>query len=183
VPPSWRQDDAAGPSGTGGMAAEGRPPAGGGQPSPPGGGQAGTPGLLSWALYDWANQSFGALIHTFVFSVYFTQRVAESETAGTTQWGTALGLAGLAVAVAGPVLGAMADQGGRRKPWIVGFTLLCVSATALLWFVEPSTDSVWLALILVGVATVGSELSFVFYNSMLPRLVPSDRLGRWSGWG
>jgi MFS transporter, UMF1 family len=143
----------------------------------------GKPGLLAWASYDWANQPFPTLILTFVFSVYFTQSVAENKITGTAQWGTALAVAGLVVAIAGPVLGAVADQGGRRKPWIIGFALLCIGATALMWFVEPSPDFVWLALILVGLATIGSEISLVFYNSLLPRLAPPDRVGRWSGWG
>jgi UMF1 family MFS transporter len=145
--------------------------------------RVGASGLLSWALYDWANQAFATLIHTFVFSVYFTKSVATNVTAGSAQWGTAIGLAGMFVAVAAPVLGAAADQAGRRKPWLVSFTLLCVTTTALMWFVKPSADFVWLALVLITVATVGSELSLVFYNSMLPRLAPPDRLGRWSGWG
>ena len=79
--------------------------------------RVGTAGLLSWAFYDWANQAFATLIHTFVFSVYFTQSVATSATTGSAQWGTALGIAGLVVAITAPVLGATADQGGRRKPW------------------------------------------------------------------
>jgi MFS transporter, UMF1 family len=145
-------------------------------------GRTGKLGLLSWALYDWANQPFATLIQTFVFSVYFTRAVAQSETVGSALWGTALGVAGLVVAIAGPILGAIADQGGRRKPWIIGFTLLCVTAMALMWFVEPSPQFVWLALVLVGLASIGSELSLVFYNSLLPRLVPPDRVGRWSGW-
>lgn len=117
-----------------------------------------------------------------MFSVYFTEQVAGNESTGTAQWGTALGLAGVVVAVAGPVLGAMADQGGRRKPWIFAFTLLCVCATALLWFVAPDAGWIWPALLLVGVATIGSELSLVFYNSLLPQLVARERIGRWSGW-
>jgi UMF1 family MFS transporter len=145
--------------------------------------RAGTSGLLSWALYDWANQAFATLIHTFVFSVYFTKSVAANVETGSAQWGTAIGLAGMVVALAAPVLGATADQGGRRKPWIVCFTLLCVVTTALMWFVEPSADFVRLALVLIVLATIGSELSLVFYNSMLPRLAPPGRLGRWSGWG
>lgn len=144
--------------------------------------RASTSGLIAWAMYDWANQAFGTLIHTFVFSVYFTRHIAESQTGGTAQWGTAIGLAGLSVAVLAPLLGAMADQGGRHKPWIAAFTLLCVSATALLWFAAPTPDWVWLALVLVALATVGSELALVFYNSMLPRLAERDRIGRWSGW-
>lgn len=144
--------------------------------------QHGTPRLISWALYDWANQAYGTLIHTFVFSVYFTRSVAVDETTGTAQWGMTISIAGLVVAVSAPILGAVADQGGRRKPWIIGFTLLAVSNCALLWFVGPSPQSVWLALIPMGLATVGSELAIVFYNSLLPRLVRPDRIGRWSGW-
>ncbi|WEX74293.1 MFS transporter [Sinorhizobium numidicum] len=144
--------------------------------------QPGTPRLVSWALYDWANQAYGTLIHTFVFSVYFIRSVAADETTGTVQWGTTISIAGFVVAVAAPILGAVADQGGRRKPWIVGFTLLCVSTCALLWFVKPSPQFVWLALIPMALATIGSELSIVFYNSLLPRLVRPDRIGRWSGW-
>ena len=148
----------------------------------PSGERTGMPGLLSWAMYDWANQAYGALIQTFVFSIYFTQLVADNPTVGTAQWGTMLGMSGIVVALSAPVLGAIADQSGRRKPWIIGFTLLCVVATALLWFVQPSADYVLLALVLVGLATIGSEIGLVFYNSLLPQLVPADRIGRWSGW-
>lgn len=138
--------------------------------------------LISWAFYDWANQAFPTLIQTFVFSVYFTQAVAKDVETGTAQWGNAIGLAGLVVAVAAPVLGAMADQYERRKLWVGFFTVICIIATALLWFVTPSTHSASLALGLVAIATIGSELATVFYNSFLPRLAPPAEIGRWSGW-
>jgi len=56
--------------------------------------RTGAPGLLSWAVYDWANQAYGALIQTFVFSVYFTQQVAENATVGTARWGIMLSMSG-----------------------------------------------------------------------------------------
>jgi MFS transporter, UMF1 family len=139
--------------------------------------------LFAWALYDWANSAFPTVIQTFVFATYFTRQVAESETVGSAQWGNTLGIAGVIVALGGPVLGALADQSGRRKPWIVLFTLLCVTATALLWWVKPAPAYVWLALPLVGLSTVAAEFANVFYNAMLPNLAPQERLGRWSGWG
>ncbi len=138
--------------------------------------------LFAWALYDFANSAFPTVIQTFLFAAYFTRRVAEDETTGTAQWGLVIGLAGIFVALAGPVTGAVADQLGRRKPWIGGFTLLCVVATALLWFVEPTTAWVWPALLLVAAGTVGAEFASVFYNAMLPTLARRERLGRWSGW-
>jgi UMF1 family MFS transporter len=140
-------------------------------------------GLVSWATYDWASSAFATLIQTFVFAAYFTRQVAENATIGSAQWGTMVGLAGLVVAIGGPVLGAVADQSGRRKPWVAAFTFVCVAATALLWFVKPSQAYVWAALILVGIGTIGEEYGAIFYNAMLPSLVQPDRVGRWSGWG
>jgi len=138
--------------------------------------------LVAWSFYDWANNGFATVIQTFVFAAYFTRRVAADEATGSAQWGMAIGISGLIVAVSGPILGAVADQIGRRKPYIGGFTTLCVVATALLWFVVPSTESVPLALVLVGLGTIGAELAVIYYNAMLPELSPPDRIGRWSGW-
>lgn len=90
--------------------------------------------------------------------------------------------AGIVTALGGPIVGAVADHGGRSKPWIATFTVLCVSATALLWFIEPTPTFVWPALFLVGLGTIGAEFATIFYNALLPRLAPPERIGRWSGW-
>lgn len=138
--------------------------------------------LFSWAMYDWANSAFFAVIQTFVFATFFINSVAASETTGSNLWGNTISLAGLIIAVGGPVLGAIADQTGRRKPWIAAFSLLCIVATALLWYVAPGTEYLWLALGLLFLGTVGSECAIIFYNAMLPDLAPQRVLGRWSGW-
>lgn len=138
--------------------------------------------LFSWALYDWANSSFFAVIQTFVFATYFMQSVVQDETLASTQWGNTIGAAGLVIAICAPFIGAVADQLGRRKPWIGWFSLLCILATAALWFVEPSQQFVALALILIFLGTVGSEFAIIFYNAMLPDLACEERVGRWSGW-
>lgn len=138
--------------------------------------------LFSWALYDWANSSFFTVIQTFVFATYFLQSVAQDETVGSTLWGNTIGAAGFLIAVSAPFVGAIADQLGRRKPWIGWFTLLSIVATAGLWFIEPSQQFVVLALVLVFLGTVGSEFAIIFYNAMLPDLASEERMGRWSGW-
>ncbi|MCW9708640.1 MFS transporter [Fodinibius salsisoli] len=141
-----------------------------------------TASLFSWALYDWANSAFFAVIQTFVFATYFMQSVAENDTLGSTQWGNTIGAAGLLIAICAPFVGAVADQMGRRKPWIGWFTLLAILATAGLWFVAPAQQFVLLALVLVFLGTVGSEFAIIFYNAMLPDLTTDERMGRWSGW-
>ncbi|MGQ0675673.1 MAG: MFS transporter, partial [Rhodospirillales bacterium] len=145
--------------------------------------RAATRDLIAWCLYDWANSAFPTVVTTFVFATYFTQAVAASPELGTAQWSRAQSLAALGVAVLSPVLGAIADRGGRRKPWLGAFTALCVGATALLWFVRPAPDYVLPALALAALATLGFELACVFYNAMLPDLAPREAVGRWSGWG
>lgn len=151
--------------------------------APPPEAPARTRELAAWSLYDWANSAFPTVVTTFVFAAYFTQAVAQSPELGTAQWSRAQSAAALFVALLSPVLGAIADRGGRRKPWLLAFSLLCIGATALLWFVLPAPAYVPRALMLVALATVGFELAQVFYNAMLPDLAAKSRVGRWSGWG
>ena len=139
--------------------------------------------LFSWCLFDWANSAFPTVITTFVFAAYFTKAVAADAVTGTAQWGYAMSLSALAVAVASPVFGAVADHSGRRKPWLAVFSVLCVAATALLWFTRPDPGDVLWALVLVGLANFGFETGMVFYNAMLADLAPPGRIGRLSGWG
>ncbi len=139
--------------------------------------------LFSWCLFDWANSAFPTVITTFVFATYFTTTVAESTIAGTAAWGHAQSLAALIIALLGPALGAIADRGGRRKPWLLAFTVLCVAACVGLWFTQPERGDVIWALTFVVLGTVGFEIGMVFYNALLPEIAAPERLGRLSGWG
>ena len=140
-------------------------------------------GVFSWCLYDWANSAFSSVVTTFIFATYFTEAVAGSSTSGTAQWGRTLGVCGLLIAILSPIFGAVGDRGGRRKPWLAVFTLLCVIGTSLLWFIGPSPGHALWALILFAAATLGFEFATVFYNAMLPDIASENYLGRVSGWG
>ena len=70
------------------------------------------------ALYDWANSSYFVIIQTFVFAAYFAETIAENVGIGTAQWGNMIGFAGIFIAITAPFFGAIADQAGKRKPWI-----------------------------------------------------------------
>lgn len=139
--------------------------------------------VFSWCLYDWASSAFPAVITTFVFATYFTKAVAPDPISGTAMWGHAASLAGLAIALLGPVLGAVADHGGRQKPYLAFFTGIAALACAAMWFVTPDASSVLQALVLFAVATVAFELATIFYNALLPKVAAHETLGRVSGWG
>lgn len=142
-----------------------------------------TPKAWAWALYDWANSSFPTVVSTFVIAAYFVQGIAADPVSGQAQWGWMQSAAGLAVALLSPVLGAVADAGGRRRLMLGVATLLTAIATGMIWFALPAPDYALYALVCVGLATIAFEVGTVFYNSMLPGVAPPGRLGRVSGFG
>ncbi|WP_193366853.1 MFS transporter [Pelagibius marinus] len=155
------------------------------EPGPPasqGGWQGRRGAAVAWCLYDWANSSYPTVIITFVTAAYFTRAVAETPEIGTGQWGLMLSLSGIVLAVMAPIFGAIADQGGGRKPWIAVFSLVAVVCAAGLWWIEPDPRFVLPALLLVAVGNTAFEFGHVFYNAMLPEIAPKSHLGRLSGW-
>ncbi len=140
---------------------------------------------FAWALFDWANSAFPTVISTFVIAAYFAQGIAPDPVTGQAQWGWMQTLAGLAIAILAPVLGAVADAGGRRRLMLLWCMLVCAAATAALWFAKPEPAFALLALAAVGIATVAFEIGTVFYNSMLPQVAAPAQTGRVSGlaWG
>jgi UMF1 family MFS transporter len=140
--------------------------------------------VISWIFFDWAAQPYFTLITTFVFAPYFATHVASDPASGQALWGFATAAAGMMIALMSPVLGAIADASGRRKPWIAAFGALLVIGASLMWFGRPGEPSVIPALLLAyGIATIGVEFATVFNNAMMPTLVPPDRIGRLSGTG
>lgn len=155
----------------------------------------------SWALYDFSNTIFSMNVGT----LYFTLWVINDLGAPELLYATANGIASLLVVVAIPVLGAISDVRRRRKPWVVGFTIVSCVACALIGVFGVTT------LPLVGTGVIGgaeraagwhvSSMALVpmlacyviasfayqaaqpFYNAMLPELVPVEEQGRLSGLG
>jgi UMF1 family MFS transporter len=147
-------------------------------------GRTGKAGLLGWVLFDWAAQPFYTLVVTFLFAPYFVNGFATDPAHGQTVWAYTTGGAQLIAALLAPVLGAIADAGLPRKPWIAGFSVLLVIGMSGLWFAIPGDVSLMpLVLLSFAVAVIGAELATVFTNAMMPGLISGDRLGTLSGVG
>ena len=131
-------------------------------------------------------QPFFTLITTFVYAPYFAAAIVGDAVRGQALWGFATAAAGLTIALVSPALGAIADAAGKRKPWIAGFSVLLFVGSALLWFGRPADrSSIVPVLAAFALGAVGAQCALVFFNSMMPSLVPAERLGRLSGtaWG
>src|SRR6185295_8287665 len=153
---------------------------------------------LSWALYDFANTVFSMNIATLYFAAWLVADLGHSNTL----YALANGIASALVVVSIPIFGAISDATQRRKPWVVGFTLIACGATILI----AALGQLGLPLIGEGITGVASTrlaspvalfgviTAFVianyayqgaqpFYNAMMPELAPPNHRGRLSGMG
>ena len=139
--------------------------------------------LIAWSLYDWASSPVPTLHATFIFSVFFTTAVMPE--GGTAAWAWMTSASALVVTAAAPFLGRLADARGAVRLCLGVTTALGALATAGLWFVEPDPSFAMLALCLSALSIFAMEISFVFYNAMLPAVARADEFGRASGlaWG
>ncbi len=141
-------------------------------------------GVYGWMMFDWAAQPFFTLITTFIFGPYFVSRLAADPVYGQAVWSYSAAAAGLVIAVLSPVLGSIADQTGPRKPWIGFFAIIKIVCLCLLWYAAPGS-SLLIPALLFTLASVAAEFSIVFNDSMMPRLVSKEQIGRVSNiaWG
>ena len=137
--------------------------------------------VLAWSMYDFANQPFTNLVVTFIYGTFFTTVIAANEIVGTQQWSHAVSITAIIVALLSPLMGSLADKGGYRKMFMLGFTWLTIIATTVLYFVLPG--EILRALFWFVIANIGFEMGSVFCNAYLPDISHSKNIGRISGYG
>ncbi|NNF27429.1 MAG: MFS transporter [Gemmatimonadetes bacterium] len=136
----------------------------------------------AWALYDFANSVYPAVIQVAVFSVYYATAIVGNDAGqGDALWTRAVSLSALVVAMSSPLLGSIADRAGVRKRLMMAYTFLCVISVSLFVTIEPGM--VMWGFVLAVLANVGFEGALVFYNAYLPDLAPRERQGFVSGLG
>jgi len=138
--------------------------------------------VWSWALFDFANSAYPAVITTAVFPVFFKDVIVGGEGGrGEFWWGLAVSASAFFVAVTAPMLGAIADRSRARKQFMVFYTLVCVAGVAAMALLGEGMLATGFAVFVV--ANVGFESALVFYNAYLPDIAPKRRLGWVSGLG
>jgi MFS transporter, UMF1 family len=139
---------------------------------------------FSWALFDGARSPYNVLVNIFVFSAYFSTAVIPDPVRGQAMWSFVTSTAALLVAISAPVLGAIADAGGRRKPWLIATLLIGIPSMLTLWFATPGmTTGLWIIVLALIGGTLFFEHSAIFLNAMLPNIARPERIGFLSGAG
>ena len=137
--------------------------------------------IFIWTLFDFANTSFSVLILTTAYSVYFREIVAGNSQIGDFLWGLAFSISMFIVAFISPFLGAIADHSSNKKFFLFIFTILCITSTGLMFFVERG--DILLGMVLLILANIGFEGGLVFYDAFLPEITTERSYGRVSGYG
>ena len=157
--------------------------ASGGLPAEATGGPLGKKGI-GWAIFEWARNPYYNIIVISVFATYFAAHVIGDPVRGQAMVARTILIAGLVCAITMPILGAMIDIGGRRKP--VAFISLGILAitTALLWFVKPGVPgSIMLGMALMVIGYVSYTVAELVHNSMLNMAGRPSALPHISGLG
>src|SRR5215210_6442061 len=135
----------------------------GSEPDPPAGRLARLP-ILSWILFDFATTIFSYVVLTR----YFREWIVIERGQPDIVIGVMSVTVAVALVVALPSLGALADRLGRHKPLLVAFTLSSVTGTALLGVV----DGVVVALVVAGVVILCFNSAEAQYHPLLASVAP-----------
>jgi len=137
--------------------------------------------IFNWTLFDFGNTSFSIVVVTFLYAVYFKKIIVSGLPEGDLYWSWAISISMLITSVIAPVLGAIADYSAGKKRFLLFFTIICIVATANLFFLKEG-DVFW-GILLFIIANIGFEAGLVFYDSFLPDITTEKNFGRVSGYG
>ena len=139
---------------------------------------------LLYAMYDLANSAYTMVIITFVTSAYFANQIVGDTQLGAAYWQWTAGACGIAIALSGPYLGAMADKQPKGKiNYLEKFTYLCIITTCLFWFAKPNANYILYTLFIFFISNYFYEAASIFYNSLLKKCSDENDIGKTSGFG
>ena len=130
--------------------------------------------IVSWAMYDLANQFFALN----VVSLYFVRWLTLEKKAPEILYSLSFGISTLFVAILGVIFGYISDTTQRRRPFLIWLTLLSIIFTILL-----GVDNIFLGLLFFAIANFGCQTAVIFYNALMVNITPREKVGLVSGLG
>jgi MFS transporter, UMF1 family len=146
----------------------------------------------AWCMYDWANSVHNLVIVSGIFPVYYAANAVNAEggevinflgftAKNTVFFSFAISFAYLVIALINPVLTAISDHSGKKKPFLRAFCYLGAISCMMLYFFTK--DNVALGIWAFMFSVMGWTGSVVFYNSYLNEIATEDQFDRISARG
>jgi UMF1 family MFS transporter len=133
---------------------------------------------VSWALYDFANTIFSFAVVSSAIGSWLVADERFGERDGNFVLSVAIVVSVGLNALVSPILGALSDRGGRRMPYLLFFTLLCIVPTLVIGWSPPV-----LGLVLFVIANFAYQAALIYYDSTLKTVATPATRGRLSGIG
>ncbi|MBA2373319.1 MAG: MFS transporter [Chloroflexi bacterium] len=133
---------------------------------------------IAWALYDFANTIFTFAVVSGAIGLWLTDPGRFGERDGNVLLSVGVIVSVGLNALVSPILGALSDRTGRRLPFLLFFTVLCVVPTSLIGF-SPAA----VGLILFVVANFAYQAALIYYDATLKTVSLPETRGRLSGIG
>ena len=134
---------------------------------------------LGWALYDFANTIFSYAIVSYAMGLWLVEDTQFGKANGPFAFSVAIAVSVGLNAIVSPILGALSDRaGGRRLPYLLFFTLLCIIPTAVI-----GQSPALVGLVLFIVANFAYQSALIYYDSTLRTVSHPETRGTLSGIG
>ena len=133
---------------------------------------------MSWALYDFANTIFSFAVVSGAMGLWLISPDRFGPRDGNLFFSVAVAVSVGLNALVSPILGALSDRGGRRLPFLLFFTVLCVVPTALI-----GLSGAVAGLLLFIVANFAYQAALIYYDATLKTVSLPETRGRLSGIG
>ncbi|MES9919466.1 MAG: MFS transporter [Candidatus Thiodiazotropha sp.] len=139
--------------------------------------------MLAWSLYDWANSAFATTVMAGFFPIFFKQYWSAdvAATESTFRLGLANSVASIIIVCLAPLLGALADQAGAKKRFLLFFAGMGIVMTGGLYLVAMGNWA--MALVLYGLGVLGFSGGNIFYDALMVSVTQKQNYDKVSAYG
>lgn len=139
----------------------------------------------AWALFQGGRDPYVILITIYVFVPYLVTSVIADPVHGQAIVAGGAKYGGWAVALTAPLLGAIVDRMGPRKPWLVVTVALMLPLMVLLWWAKPAAAGLSVDAIVAILAAISVLFAYTetLHNALLVPAAGMAKAGTASGLG
>jgi UMF1 family MFS transporter len=131
---------------------------------------------VAWSLYDFANTIFSFAVVSGAIGLWLVADERFGERDGNFILSLAVVVSVGLNALVSPVLGALSDRGGRRMPYLLFFTVLCIAPTLVIGWSPPV-----IGVVLFVIANFAYQAALIYYDATLKSVSRPETRGRLSG--
>ncbi|MHA1124429.1 MAG: MFS transporter [Candidatus Heimdallarchaeota archaeon] len=139
--------------------------------------------VFKWSMYDLANTIYSMVIVSLIINQYVLiigqSELGLSYARADLIYNVVFAIMQILVAIGMPIMGALSDRAGRRKPFVIVLTGVILISASLLGLVH----SITYVLIFFVIANMAYQWSLAFYDAMLAFIANPKDSGKVGGFG